>query len=95
MTQPPPITLEAIGLKNYSELYDLDAAEAIRRIDEKGAPLHPGDAFLAVLVLRGVADLRRSAERLDAAGKRFEIAGLVLATVAVAVAIAELVRALT
>jgi hypothetical protein len=93
MTQPPPITLEAIGLNTYRELYALDTAEALRRIDDKRVPLHPGDAFLAVLVLRGVAELRHSAEHLDAAGRRFEIAGIVLAAVAVAVAIGELVRA--
>jgi hypothetical protein len=38
--------------------------------------LHPGDAFLAVLVLRAVAELRQSAERLDATRKGLERFGL-------------------
>jgi hypothetical protein len=93
VTRPVPITLEAAGVRTYAELFDLPTEEVIRRLDEGGVPLHPGDAFLALLVLRGVAGLRDSAERLDTAGRRFEIAGLVLALVAVTVAVAELARA--
>ena len=75
---------------SYEELFKLDTIEAIRRMDKQSAPLHAGDAFLAVMVLRGVSELRESAERLDRASRRFDIAALVLAVVAVGVAIAEL-----
>jgi len=94
MNRHVPVVLEAVGVRSYADLYALPSEEVVRRLDEQDVPLHPGDAFLAVLVLRGVAELRESAVRLDAAGKRFEIAGLMLALVAVGVAIAEFVRAL-
>ncbi len=84
------VVLEAVGVDSYAELGALDTAEVIRRMDERNAPLHPGDAFLAVLVLRGVAELGQSAKRLDRASRHYEIAGVILAVVAVAVAIAQL-----
>jgi hypothetical protein len=86
-----PITLETAGVKTYSDLYDMPTGKAIKLIDEKNVPLHAGDAFIAVLVLRGVRELGEATERLDAAATRFQIAGIVLAVVAVAVAIAQLI----
>jgi hypothetical protein len=59
-----PITLEAIGLESWQQLYDLDPAEVVARIDR--APLHPGDAFLTVVQLRAARDTRASVDALDA-----------------------------
>jgi hypothetical protein len=84
------VVLEAVGVDSYAELAALDTAEVIRRMDERRAPLHPGDAFLAVLVLCGLAERGEATERLDRASKRYEIAGVILAVVAVGVAIAQL-----
>jgi hypothetical protein len=88
------IVLDTIGVKSFTELGELDTAEVIQRVDERKTPLHPGDAFLGVLVLRGIGELQRSTERLDRASRRYEIAGLLLAVVAVGVALAQLVAAL-
>jgi hypothetical protein len=63
MNTPPPITLEAIGLNSWAELYALDSAELVEKLGR--VPLHAGDAFIAVMVLRGVADLRKATEALD------------------------------
>jgi hypothetical protein len=62
-----PVTLETVGVESYSQLYALPTAEVIRRLDEKTVPLHAGDAFLAVLVLRAVADLADATKRLEKA----------------------------
>jgi hypothetical protein len=98
---PVPITLETAGVKTYAELYGLPTPEVVKRLDDKQVPLHPGDAFLAVMVLRAVAELRESAERLDAGGEHFRVAGqrlqragVALAVVAVAVAVVQLVASL-
>ena len=50
MERAPLITLEAIGLKRLSELYELDPDEVVKRMDERNVPLNSGDAFLAVVV---------------------------------------------
>ncbi len=81
-----PVTLEAVGVRTYAELFELPTAEVIQRLDSqqvKGGdiPLHSGDAFLAVLVLRGVADLAAATRRLETATK-----GLIWLTVALLVA---------
>ena len=89
-----PIILSIVGVKTYSELYRMPTAEVLRRIDEKGAPINPGDAFIAVLVLRSVRELGDVTERLDRASKLFQVAGIILAVVAVGVAIAQLVASL-
>lgn len=66
MTQP--VTLEAVDVQSYSELLALPPAEVVRRLDEKPeVPLHEGDAFLAVLVLRAVGDLADATKRLERA----------------------------
>jgi hypothetical protein len=52
-----PITLDSIGLTSWAELYSKDPSEIIRLMSEKDVPVHAGDAFLAVLVVRSVADL--------------------------------------
>jgi hypothetical protein len=87
--------LEAVGVESYAEVYALDAAELLERIDERSVPLHPGDAFLAVLVLRAVADLRETTKALDKARSRFDRATFVLAILALAVGIGQLVAAIT
>jgi hypothetical protein len=51
------IPLETLELDGYSDLYAMPTAEALRKLDEKAAPLHEGDAFLGVLVLRAVKEL--------------------------------------
>jgi hypothetical protein len=86
MTQPP-VTLETAGVKTYSALYALPTADVIRKLDEKDVPLHEGDAFLAVLVLRGVADLADASKRLEKATNRllWLTAALIVATVVIAV----------
>jgi hypothetical protein len=35
-----PVTLEAAGVRSYSELYKLPTDEVIRRLDENRVPLH-------------------------------------------------------
>jgi hypothetical protein len=63
-----PVPLEAVKVKSYSELFSLPTAEVVRRLDAKTeVPLHEGDAFLAVLVLRAVADLSDATKRLEKA----------------------------
>jgi hypothetical protein len=86
------VVLEAVGVNSYAELADLGTSEVIRRMDDRRPPLHPGDAFLAVLVLRAVSELRQSAEHLDSVRRRLEWATLVLAVLALAVGVGELVR---
>jgi hypothetical protein len=86
-----PVTLEAVGVENYSQLYALSTTEIIKRLDEKAVPLHEGDAFLAVLVLRGVADLADASKRLEKATTRllWLTAALVVVTaIAVIVSVA-------
>jgi len=92
---PTPVTLESIGLSSWSELYALDTAEVVRRMDEKNVPLHPGDAFLAVTVLRGVSDLREATDALDRGTARLvhlTWALLALAAVSVGIAVAALLH---
>lgn len=59
--------LDAVGVQSYAELVELNTEEVIRRLDEHQPPLHPSDAFLAVLVLSAVSELRETAKALDAA----------------------------
>ena len=73
MSSYPTITLEAIGLKSWDQLYEKDPAEIIRLMSEKNVPLHPGDAFLAVLVVRSVADLAAASDRLEDLTLRLEL----------------------
>jgi hypothetical protein len=47
-----PVTLEAVGVKSYSELYALPTVEVIRKLDAKrnagrDVPLHEGDGSIA------------------------------------------------
>jgi len=86
-----PVTLEAVGVESYSQLYALSTTEIIERLDKKAVPLHEGDAFLAVLVLRGVADLADASKRLEKATTRllWLTAALVVVTaIAVIVSVA-------
>jgi hypothetical protein len=84
-----PVTLEALGLRSLSDLYNADTDEIVASLDK--VPLHEGDAFLAVLVLRAVNDLRVSAERLDRTRRGLEWFGTALAIVATAATIAQVV----
>lgn len=77
------ITLEAIGLRSWDQLYAKDPAEVIRLMSEKNVPLHPGDAFLAVLVVRSVADLATASDRLEGLTKRLELLTWALAILGV------------
>jgi len=77
------ITLEAIGLESWGQLYAKDPAEVIRLMGEKNVPLHPGDAFLAVLVVRSVADLAAASERLESLTRRLELLTWALAILGV------------
>ncbi len=67
-----PITLENIGLKTWQELYELEPAETIQRMSEKYVPLHAGDAFLAVLVVRAITNLIGATGHLEASTQRIE-----------------------
>jgi hypothetical protein len=80
-----PVLLEAVGVKTYSQLYALPATEVVKRLDDKAVPVHKGDAFLAVLVLRAVADLADATKRLEKATNRLVwlTLALVVATVIV------------
>jgi hypothetical protein len=87
-----PVTLEAVKVKSYSELFELPPSEVLRRLDAGTVvPLHEGDAFLAVLVLRSVADLASASMRLETATNRllWLTAALVIVTaIAVGVSLA-------
>jgi hypothetical protein len=67
-----PVTLENIGLKTWQDLFDLEPTETVRRMSEKYVPLHAGDAFLAVLLVRAISDLGRATDRLEASSRRME-----------------------
>jgi hypothetical protein len=90
------ITLEALGLEKWSDLYEMDTAEVIRLMDEKNVPLHPGDTFLAVLVLRGVRELGQATSALDRGTERLVVLTrllLVVAVVTLAIAVIALFAA--
>jgi hypothetical protein len=82
--------LDRIGIESFAALAAMDADEVIRRLDEKQPPIHTADAFLAVMVIAAVRDLRRTTEELDAAKRSFGRATLVLAVLGVLVAIVGL-----
>lgn len=85
----PPITLEALGLETWDQLYAMDPKTVIARMSEKDVPVHAGDAFLAVLVVRSVVDLAAASSRLDTAARFYRFAGFVLAAVSVAIAVVQ------
>ena len=87
----PLITLEAIGLKTLSELYELNPVEIVKRMDERNVPVHPGDAFLAVLLLRGVEDLRQATLTLDKSTDRLAKLTRVLVALTVALLVVAVV----
>lgn len=85
MTQESP-PLAAVNVTSYSELLELSPAEVVRRLDQQPeVPLHAGDAFLAVLVLRAVGDLADATRRLE----RVTYLLLILTAVLVLLAIAK------
>jgi hypothetical protein len=55
---------------------------------------NPGDAFLAVVVLAAVGELRETTKSLDAAKRWFEVATVALATAAAILTLATLLIAL-
>jgi hypothetical protein len=89
----PNVVLEAVGVSTYAELAELGTDEIIKRLDARGAPLHPGDAFLAVVVLAGVSELRETTKALDAARRGFERATIALAAAGVILTAATVVLA--
>jgi hypothetical protein len=91
VARAPIITLEAIGLTRLSELYELDPDEVVKLMDERNVPLNPGDAFLAVVVLRAIRDLRKATLDLDESTARLAtltwvLVGLTIALVLLGVA---------
>jgi hypothetical protein len=83
-----PVTLEAVKVKSYSELFALEPDEVLRRLDAGSVPLHEGDAFLAVLVLRSVGDLASASKRLETATNRLLLlTGVLVAVTAIAVVV--------
>lgn len=89
-----PVTLEAAGVKSYAELFALPLDDVMDRLDTARDTLHPGDAFLAVIVLRAVVELRDSAVRLDNARVRWERFMIALAVIATAATVGQLVTLL-
>jgi hypothetical protein len=86
-----PVTLEAVKVNSYAELFALPPAEVLQRLDAgSGVPLHEGDAFLAVLVLRSVADLSDASTRLERATKRLLALTAVLVLVTVIAVVVSL-----
>jgi hypothetical protein len=79
-----PITLETLGLRSWSELYELPSSEVVAKLDK--VPLHAGDAFLAVMVLRAVADLAKASRRLE--WLTYALVALTVALVALSLATA-------
>jgi hypothetical protein len=96
VSSPSNVVLEAVGVKSYAELVALGTDEVIRRLDDRRmyVPLNPGDAFLAVLVLSAVADLRETSKSLDAAKRGFERATIALAASGVILTVATVVLAI-
>ena len=81
------VTLEAVDVDSYSELLSLSTDEVVRRLDAKPeVPLHEGDAFLAVLVLRAVGELSDATRRLERATYALFALTVVLVVVTLAVA---------
>jgi cytoskeletal protein RodZ len=79
----PSVALEAVGVRSYAELAALGTEEVIRRLDDRKPPLHPAEAFLAVMVLSALSELRETTKSLDAAKRGFERATIVLAALGV------------
>lgn len=88
------MTLEAVGVSSYRELYELGTEEVLERLTQRRVPLHEGDAFLAVLVLRAVGELREATAGLDRTRRAFERIGLALAVVATAATVGQLLQAI-
>jgi hypothetical protein len=63
MAEHIPITLESLKLESFSQLYAMPSKEVVEKLDE--VPLHAGDAFLAVVVLRAVGDLTAATKQLE------------------------------
>jgi hypothetical protein len=96
MSSNPSVVLEAIGgVGSYAELAALGTDEVIRRMDERNPPLHPGDAFIAVMALAAVSELRETTVALDAAKRGFERATIVLAVLGVILTAASVIVALS
>jgi hypothetical protein len=95
MWSPSSIVLDAVGLKSYAELAALGTEEVIRRLDHRRqyVPTNPGDAFLAVIALAAVSELRETSKSLDSAKHVFERATIVLASLAVILTAAGVVVA--
>lgn len=64
--------LTSAGFKSWDELYNTDHLEVLRRMDEREIAVAPSDAFLAILVLRSVADLAAASRRLESLNQRLE-----------------------
>ena len=94
MSSYPSVVLEAVGVGSYAELSALGTDEVIRRLDERKPPLHPADAFLAVLVLSALSELRETTKSLDAAKRGFERATIALAAVGVILTAAAVIVAI-
>jgi hypothetical protein len=95
VVNPPPITLEALGLESWRQLYELDPAEVVEMIDR--APLHPGDAFLTVLQVSAARDTRAAVDALNAGTRKLEQATwylVALGVASMAIALAALVVAI-
>jgi hypothetical protein len=65
----PSVVLEAVGVQSYAELAALGTEEVVRRLDDRKPPLHPADAFLAVMVLSALSELRETTKALDSASR--------------------------
>jgi hypothetical protein len=65
----------------------------VERIDsvDPAPPINAADAFMVVMVVSAVAELRRSAERLDNARKRLDLVALSVSVGALVVAVVALV----
>lgn len=96
MSSPSSIVLDAVGVKSYADLAALGTDEVIRRLDNRRqyVPINPGDAFLAVIVLAAVSDLRETSKSLDAAKRGFERATIILASLAVILTAAGVIVAI-
>jgi hypothetical protein len=84
MAERVPVTLESINLDSFSQLYALPSEKVVEKLDK--VPLHEGDAFLAVVVLRAVGDLAAATKRLEKL--TWALVGLSVALVALAIATA-------
>ena len=84
--------LAPLGVKTFAELWELPLSEIMPKLDE--VSLHVGDAFIAVLVLKAVGELRAVTLATDAKTRQLVCAARLTLGVAVVALAATIVIAI-